>query len=67
MFSMLTAHTMSFQTRKIWISRENNCYELFDIDHIAFVAVIELKSVWKHLSVKTRKNQLIELLCKSVD
>ena len=58
---------MSFQTQKIWILRENNCYVLFDIDHIAFVAAIELKSVRKHLSVKTRKNQLIELLCKSVD
>ena len=27
--------------------------EFFDIDHITFVAVIELKSVWKYLSVKT--------------
>ena len=43
------------------------CYELFDIDHIAFVAVIELKSVRKHFSVQTRKNQLTELLSKSVD
>ena len=51
--SMITTQTMSFAIWKIRISTENSYYQLFDIDHITFVAVIELKSVWKHLSVKT--------------
>ena len=51
---MVTTQKMSFAIGKIWISKENNCYYLLDIDHITFVAVIELKSVRKHLSVKSR-------------
>ena len=50
---MMMTQTMSFAIRKSRILTENNCYQLFNIDHITLVAVVELKSVYKHLSVKT--------------